>query len=210
MVRKAARKRFVDSDSGGSASATPRAQPHSDRVPHPLHHGARVMRPRPPVSHTGRQPHARGCSEELESIVQGTRSVGGAQLRSTVSAFPTVVRANVADIGPETAMHWVLRMGCVAEYLGHGALDLMTKAAWMPYFATFGIPTHLGWMLMPIIGVGDISLGLIALCKPIRAVLLYMALWGLWTAVLRPLSGEPIWEMIERFPNFLVPAAFLY
>jgi hypothetical protein len=36
-----------------------------------------------------------------------------------------------------------------------------------------------------------------------------MALWGLWTATLRPLSGEPVWETIERAPNYLVPAAFL-
>jgi hypothetical protein len=25
-----------------------------------------------------------------------------------------------------------------------------------------------------------------------------MAVWGLWTALLRPLSGEPFWETIER------------
>jgi hypothetical protein len=37
-----------------------------------------------------------------------------------------------------------------------------------------------------------------------------MAVWGLWTALLRPLSGEPVWELIERAPNYLIPFALLY
>ena len=39
---------------------------------------------------------------------------------------------------------------------------------------------------------------------------MYMAVWGLWTALLRPLSGEPWWETIERAPNYLVPLALLF
>mgnify|MGYP002143851831 CR=1 FL=1 len=43
----------------------------------------------------------------------------------------------------------------------------------------------------------------------VQAMLIYMAIWGLWTALLRPLSGEPFWETVERAPNYLVPFALL-
>jgi len=43
-----------------------------------------------------------------------------------------------------------------------------------------------------------------------RATLLYMAVWGLWTASLRPLAGEGIWELLERAGNFGVPLAYLW
>jgi hypothetical protein len=40
-------------------------------------------------------------------------------------------------------------------------------------------------------------------------LLLYMAVWGLLTATMRPLAGEPIWEFVERIPNWAIPLAFL-
>jgi hypothetical protein len=55
----------------------------------------------------------------------------------------------------------------------------------------------------------DITIGVVTLFRPIRAVLLYMAFWGLQTACLRPLAGEGIWELLERAGNFGVPLAFL-
>ena len=51
--------------------------------------------------------------------------------------------------------------------------------------------------------------GVIAFIKPVRAMLLDMTFWGLWTACLRPLAGEGVWELIERAGNFGVPLAFL-
>ncbi|HEY3107187.1 MAG TPA: hypothetical protein VGL23_00440 [Chloroflexota bacterium] len=46
--------------------------------------------------------------------------------------------------------------------------------------------------------------------RPARAVLLYVAFWRFLTALMRPLSGEPAWELLERAPNWAVPLAFLY
>ena len=63
---------------------------------------------------------------------------------------------------------------------------------------------------MPVVGMVDITLGFLVLFKPVRLALLYMAVWGLWTACLRPLAGEALWETIERAPNYLVPLALLY
>src|SRR5215467_9736049 len=107
-------------------------------------------------------------------------------------------------------LYWMLRLACAAEFVGHGAFGILTKAAWVLYFGVVGIPPELAWKLMPVIGALDILLGLyIGLVRPARAVLLYLAFWGLVTATIRPLSGEPIWEFVERVPNWAIPLSFL-
>lgn len=107
-------------------------------------------------------------------------------------------------------LFWLLRLACSLEFIGHGAFGIITKAVWVPYFGVVGIPERWAYRLMPVVGSVDITLGFLVLLKPIRAALLYMAVWGLWTALLRPLSGESFWEVIERAPNYLVPLALLY
>jgi hypothetical protein len=62
---------------------------------------------------------------------------------------------------------------------------------------------------MPVVGSVDILLGALALAAPRRAALLYMAFWGLLTALLRPLAGEGWWEFFERSYNFGVPLLML-
>jgi hypothetical protein len=107
-------------------------------------------------------------------------------------------------------VHWILRIAVVAEFVGHGAFGIITKAAWVPYFAVVGIPEWTAWRLMPVVGTLDIVLGILALVRPMPVALLYMALWGFWTALLRPFTGEGWWEFLERAGNFGVPLAFLY
>ena len=106
-------------------------------------------------------------------------------------------------------VHRILRLAVAACFVGHGAFGIITKAAWVPYFALVGIPEWLAWPLMPVVGTVDIALGALTLVRPMRAVLLYMAVWGFWTALLRPLAGEGIWELLERAGNFGIPLAFL-
>lgn len=118
-------------------------------------------------------------------------------------------RENVAA-GDQTLLFWLLRIACGLEFIGHGAFGVITKAAWVPYFGVVGIPDRWAWRLMPAVGSFDIFVGLLVLLKPVRLALLYMAVWGLWTALLRPLSGEPVWELIERAPNYLIPFSLLY
>ena len=107
-------------------------------------------------------------------------------------------------------IHWLLRIACAAEFIGHGAFGIITKSIWVSYFAVVGIPPSIAYMLMPVIGTIDISMGILVFFKPLRAALLYMAFWGLLTATIRPLAGEPIWEWLERAPNWGVPLALLY
>jgi uncharacterized membrane protein YphA (DoxX/SURF4 family) len=106
-------------------------------------------------------------------------------------------------------LHWLLRIAVAAEFIGHGLFGITTKDAWLPYLGLFGIDAQSAYMLMPIIGTIDITLGVMVLLSPRRSILLYMAVWGLWTAVLRPLSGEPIWEALERAGNYGAPLALL-
>jgi hypothetical protein len=55
----------------------------------------------------------------------------------------------------------------------------------------------------------DVSLGLTMAVLPLRSVILHLMIWGLWTAALRPLSGDSMWEFVERAGNYGVPLAFL-
>jgi hypothetical protein len=128
--------------------------------------------------------------------------VRAAGIADAIGVIPTIREAHV--------VHWILRLAVAAEFVGHGAFGIITKAAWVPYFGVMGIPEWLAWQLMPVIGVVDIALGLLVLVRPMPAVLLYMAVWGFWTALLRPLTGEGLWELLERAGNFGVPLAFLY
>jgi len=112
-------------------------------------------------------------------------------------------------ISLETRLLWLFRISVFATYVGHGAFGIIGKEAWVPYFGVVGIPESWAWQLMPLIGTVDISVGLITLLSPRRAVLLYATIWGFWTALLRPLAGEPVWETVERAGNYGVPLAFL-
>jgi hypothetical protein len=111
--------------------------------------------------------------------------------------------------GAATIVHWILRVGAAVCFIGHGAFGIITKAAWVPYFAVWGIPEPWAWRLMPVVGCVDISIGILTLIQPVRAVILYMAFWGLQTAALRPLADEGAWELLERAGNYGVPLAFL-
>ena len=107
----------------------------------------------------------------------------------------------------ESKIWMLLRIGVCAEFIGHGAFGIITKAGWLPYFAVWGIPEGPAWTLMPIVGAMDIILGILALFAPRKAFILFMAAWGLMTAFLRPLAGEPVSELFERAYNYAVPFA---
>lgn len=110
---------------------------------------------------------------------------------------------------PVELPYWILRVGAALCFIGHGAFGFITKAAWLPYFAVVGIPEAWAWRLMPLVGAVDVTLGMMVLFAPRRFALGYMTVWALWTALLRPLSGEPFFETIERAGNYGVPFALL-
>src|SRR3989338_5700465 len=89
---------------------------------------------------------------------------------------------------------WILRIAVAGEFFGHGVFAAQGKASWIPWFAKFGITdVTLATKLLLIVGIVDIVLALLILIKPVRLVLLWMTFWGFWTALLRPIVGEPFW-----------------
>src|SRR3954466_8071897 len=113
-----------------------------------------------------------------------------------------------AATGADSA-YWALRVGAAMCFIGHGAFGFITKAAWLPYFAVLGIPAIWAWKLMPLIGAVDVLAAMAVLFAPRGLPLLYMAIWATWTALLRPLAGESVWEAVERAGNYGVPFALL-
>ena len=118
-------------------------------------------------------------------------------------------RSPVSDPANDTLVSGVLRVGVAGCFIGHGAFGLITKAAWVPYFGVVGIGESAAWQLMPLVGIMDIVMGVLVLTRPCRALFVWAVIWTIWTALLRPLSGEPIWEAIERAGNYGVPVAVL-
>ncbi|HEY4512890.1 MAG TPA: hypothetical protein VJH06_00020 [Candidatus Paceibacterota bacterium] len=113
----------------------------------------------------------------------------------------------------EKKLEWVLRIGVAGEFLGHGVFAVLKKADWIKWTEQLtGVDTATATMLIVAVGVVDILLAMLVLWKPIKPLLLWMAFWGFWTALVRPLVGLPIWDFIERFANWAAPLAlyFLY
>ncbi|MBA4168000.1 MAG: hypothetical protein H0X41_10740 [Chitinophagaceae bacterium] len=106
-------------------------------------------------------------------------------------------------------IYYTLRMAMAMCFIGHGCFGILTKQIWCNYFGVFGIDNSMAYKLMPPLGILDIILGVIILIYPIRAVVLWLMVWGVITALLRPLSGEPFAEFIERAGNYGAPLAML-
>ena len=117
------------------------------------------------------------------------------------------VAARVLPSAP--TLEWTLRVGAFLCFVGHGAFGIITKAAWLPYFAVAGVGPDAAYALMPVIGALDIILGCLILLQPRPVIAVWMVAWAIWTALLRPLAGEPVWEAFERAGNYGVPAALL-
>ncbi len=106
-------------------------------------------------------------------------------------------------------IHYTLRIAAAMCFIGHGTFGIITKTIWCNYFALFGIGKLMAYRLMPVLGSIDIMLGIIFLFKPIRAIASWLIIWGIITALCRPLSGEPFAEFIERAGNFGAPLCLL-
>lgn len=107
---------------------------------------------------------------------------------------------------------WILRIAVAGEFIGHGVFALGNKPGWHKYFDAFGIsdPAMIKNLLL-LTGVVDILLAILILIKPIRIVVLWMAFWGLFTAMIRwPLGPDPFWDFVERWANWGAPLALFF
>lgn len=106
-------------------------------------------------------------------------------------------------------MYFTLRLATAMCFIGHGAFGIITKPIWYNYFGVFGIGHDVASQLMPLVGVLDIIMGIIFLVYPVRIIAVWLVIWSIITAALRPLSGEPFAELIERAGNYGAPLALL-
>ncbi|MBI3073492.1 MAG: hypothetical protein HYY84_15380 [Deltaproteobacteria bacterium] len=104
---------------------------------------------------------------------------------------------------------WALRVAVAFEFGGHGIEALRIKEEWIPFFTVFGVSPETARDLMPVVGVVDLALAASVLVRPLVPLLAWMAFWGFFTALLRPLSGLSFVEFIERGANWGAPLALL-
>jgi len=107
-------------------------------------------------------------------------------------------------------VEWTLRIAVFGTFLGHGIFALLVKQSWIPYFNSVGISNPTAMTLLPLIGILDILVAISVLIKPVRGVLIWAVFWAFLTALIRPISGEPIWDFVERTANWAAPLALLY
>ncbi len=108
-------------------------------------------------------------------------------------------------------IEWILRFGVAGEFLGHGMFALQGKEQWIQWMQELiNVDAGTASIFLTLVGVMDIIFAILVLAKPVRPVLLWMAFWGFWTALVRPLVGQPIWDFIERWANWAAPLALYY
>ncbi len=108
------------------------------------------------------------------------------------------------------AMQWVLRVAVFGEFLGHGIFAIQGKAQWVGWVQQItGLGSESAVFLLTLVGLFDVIVALVILFKPIRLALLWATFWGFWTAFMRPLVGEPVWDFVERWGNWGAPLALL-
>ncbi len=110
---------------------------------------------------------------------------------------------------PTKISEWILRIGILGTFLGHGIAALGVKPDWIPLITSVGFSQGAATTLLPIIGVVDIVIAFLALLWPIRIVLIYAAVWAFVTALIQPIAGEQIWDFVEDSANWATPLALL-
>ena len=107
-------------------------------------------------------------------------------------------------------IQWVLRIAVAGEFIGHGVFGLGGKKEWLDWISQLtNAPTDLARKLLFLVGLLGLLVALIVLVRPISLVLLWATFWGFWTALLRPIVGEPIWDFVERSANWGAPLTLL-
>lgn len=105
---------------------------------------------------------------------------------------------------------WILRIGIAFTFIGHGMFAIGGKPNWLPYLETVGFPQYLAERLIVYIGYLDVVVALFILLKPYRGIVIWAFIWTLSTALIRPISGEPIWDFVERGANWAAPLALFF
>ncbi|OGG49043.1 hypothetical protein A3G63_00625 [Candidatus Kaiserbacteria bacterium RIFCSPLOWO2_12_FULL_52_8] len=108
-------------------------------------------------------------------------------------------------------IEWLLRVGVAGEFAGHGLLAIQGKKDWIGWISQMtSADASTATTLLLLVGIVDVVLALIVLVRPIPVLLLWMAFWGFWTALVRPLVGAGWLDFVERSANWAAPLALYY
>jgi len=104
-------------------------------------------------------------------------------------------------------LEWILRIGVFLTFVGHGIFAINGKPNWIPYLEVIGIQFEIAQKLIVYIGYLDLIVASFILFKPYRPVIIWAVIWTFSTALIRPISGEPVWDFVERGANWAAPLA---
>ena len=104
---------------------------------------------------------------------------------------------------------WILRVGIFGTFFAHGIFALQLKASFIPLIMGFGFSESAATSLLPLIGILDIVVALLALLWPLKIVLAWATLWAFMTGLSRPVAGEVVLEFVERWASWAAPLALL-
>ena len=108
-------------------------------------------------------------------------------------------------------IEWILRVAVAGEFIGHGVFATQQKAQWLGWIQKMlSVEASTAGGILLCVGAFDVLVGLIILLKPIKPILLWATFWGFWTALVRPIMGDPIWDFIERWANWGAPLALYF
>ena len=107
-------------------------------------------------------------------------------------------------------IEWLLRMGVFMTFLGHGIFAINSQPHWIIYLETVGFSQDLAQDLIVYIGYLDLVIASFILIRPNRIVVIWAIFWAFSTALIRLISGESIWQFVERGANWIAPLCLYY
>ena len=108
-------------------------------------------------------------------------------------------------------IEWLLRVGVGGEFIGHGLLAINGKQDWIGWISQMiHVDKPMATTLLVLIGITDLIVAAIVLAKPMGSILIWAAIWGFWTALVRPLVGVGWLDFVERSANLTAPLALFY
>lgn len=120
-------------------------------------------------------------------------------------APPTTAPRNVSPAIPATYDR-LLRLGLAACFCGHGAFALQTHLPWFGFYRALGLDDEVARLTMPVVGALDLVVAalLVFASSPQLMVplLAWAAAWTIFTALLRPLAGLGVEEVLVRGTNW--------
>jgi hypothetical protein len=107
-------------------------------------------------------------------------------------------------------IEYLSRFGIFATFLGHGIFAFNINTKWIPLITCFGFSKKFAVEVMPFIGILDIIVAFIVLLYPLRIIVFWAFFWAFITALSRPISGDSIFEFVERASNWGLPLILFF